>query len=587
MRNSDRLLRNPKHEPSPITRLLVIRYTSIFLFIGIIFRLFYWQIIRGTELRAAAENQYTSFSSIHGSRGKIYTSDHYLLVGNKPVFTLFAQPQVIKKDPSEVAKALTQVIDPNQSELHDQIYADILKKISDPDKKWVALQTKLTEEQKQAIQQYKFKGIGFDESEARYYPEASLAANITGFVGKDDTGKETGYFGIEGKFNLELSSKQTVIKTEKDARGIPLLHELNEQITEQDGRDITLTIRRDMQYMLEQKLAEGVHKYGAKSGEVVVMNPKTGAILGMATYPSYSQDSFSQYSTETYKNPLAADAYEPGSTFKVLTVASGIDTGVITPETECTSCGAARVISGFTIKTWNDTYTPNIKVKDGLAKSDNTAMIFIAEKVGADKFKEYLKNFKIGEASGTELQEDASTQIKKDWRQIDIATSAFGQGIATTGLQMVRAVGAIANDGKMVKPKIVESVKVDNKDVPVETEVVGQPISAQTAKTVTDMMVYAAQTGESKWTTSKRYSVAGKTGTAQIPIAGHYDKEKTIASYIGFAPAYNPEFVMLVKLKEPTTSIWGSETAAPLWYNISNELLARLNIPPDRAESGK
>lgn len=576
-------LQNQKKIPS-FSRVWWMRTSSSLLFIGIILRLFYWQIIKGTELRAAAESQYTAFSAIHGSRGKIFTSDHHLLVGNQPIFTLFAQPQVVNRSVREIATLLSEKLatagDPTQLELYD----DFVKKLSDPDRKWVALKARLTEDQKTAIEQLKLKGIGFDTYEARFYPEASLAANITGFVGKEESGKETGYFGIEGKFNLELSSKQTVIKTEKDAKGIPLLHELTDQVKEQDGRDITLTIRRDIQYMLEQKLKEGVEKYGAKSGEAVVMNPTTGAILGIANYPSYDQQKYYDFPAELYKNPLAADAYEPGSTFKVLTVASGLEEGVITPDTQCTKCASAREISGFTIKTWNDQYTPNITIRDALAKSDNTAMIFIAEKVGAEKFQEYLKKFKIGEASGTELQEDADTPLKTKWRPIDLATGSFGQGIATTGLQMVRAVGAIANQGKMVKPRLIESVMVDGKEVLVEPEIVSQPISAQTAQTVTDMMVYAAQTGESKWTTSRRYSVAGKTGTAQIPIAGHYDKEKTIASYIGFAPAYNPQFVMLVKLKEPSSSIWGSETAAPLWYSIAQELFTRLNIPPDRPE---
>jgi cell division protein FtsI (penicillin-binding protein 3)/stage V sporulation protein D (sporulation-specific penicillin-binding protein) len=336
--------------------------------------------------------------------------------------------------------------------------------------------------------------------------------------------------------------------------------------------------------MLEQKLKAGVEKYGAKSGEVVVMDPTNGAILGMANYPSYNQQTYFDFDPSLYKNPLAADAYEPGSTFKVLTVASGIEAGVITPDTACTKCSGPREISGYTIKTWNDTYNANISMKDALAKSDNVAMIFIAEKVGNEKFQDFLKKFKIGEASGIELQEDAATPLKKNWREIDLATSSFGQGIATTGLQMVRAVSAIANQGKMVKPRLIDSVLVDGEEVPVKPEIVGEPISAATAQEVTDMMVYAAQTGESHWTNSKRYTVAGKTGTAQIPIAGHYDAEKTLASYIGFAPAYNPRFVMLVKLTEPSVSIWGSETAAPLWYSIANELFTRLNIPPDRAE---
>lgn len=568
----------------PLSRIALIRGVILTAFVAVLARLFYWQILQGSQLRAEAEQQYTGFSSIHGSRGKIFSADGYLLVGNQPIFTLFAQPQILSKSASEIAHQLARVL-ASQTASESTLYVNFVEKLSDTEKKWIALETRVTEPQKQQISQFHYQGIGFDEYESRYYPEASLAANITGFVGKNDQGQDTGYFGIEGQFNLELKSKQTVVKTRKDAKGVPLLHQLTQTVQESDGRDITLTIRRDIQYMLEQKLKQGVERYGAKSGEVVVMHPKTGAILGIASYPSYDQRQYFQFPSELYKNPLASDAYEPGSTFKVLTVAAGVDSGAVTPDTQCTRCAAAREISGYTIKTWNDQYTANISVKDGLAKSDNTAMIFVAQKVGKDQFIDYLHKFKIGEPSGVELQEDSGTLLKQNWREIDLATSSFGQGIATTGLQMVRAVSAIANNGKMVRPRIIDSVTVDGQPVKVSTEVVGEPISSQTAQTVTDMMVYAAQSAEAKWKTSKRYSVAGKTGTAQIPVAGHYDKEKTIASYIGFAPAYNPEFVMLVKFSEPKTSIYGSETAAPMWYEIANELFTRLNIPPDRPDT--
>lgn len=562
-------------------RFRIVRVVCLMLCIGIILRLGYWQIVQGSHLRAEAQEQYTSFATIQGSRGKVFTSDGYLLVGNKSNYTLFAQPKQITLPAKDIAQKLSEILALNE-ETKSQEYQSFLEKLSDPQKKWVSLQNRVTEEERQKIAGLQMRGIGFDKNETRYYPEASLAAHTVGFVGKDDEGKDTGYFGIEGKFNLELASKDITLKTEKDAKGIPLFHQLFDQVEHKDGRDVTLTIRRDIQYMLEKKLAEGVQKYGAKTGEAVVMEARTGRILGMAVVPSYDPEKFYEFPAEMYKNPLVADGYEPGSTFKVLTVASGIDAGLINPDTQCTNCATARQISGYTIKTWNDQYTANISVKDAVAKSDNTAMIFIAEKLGTDRFRDYLSKFKIGEQSGIELQEDAGTLIKDKWRPIDLATASFGQGIATTGMQMVRAVGAIANGGKMLKPTIIESVTVDGQKVTVQPEVVSEPISAETARIMTDIMVYAAQKGEAQWTTSKRYSVAGKTGTAQIPVAGHYDEEKTIASYIGFAPAYDPQFVMLIKLREPGSSQWASETAAPLWYDIAAELFSRLNIPPDR-----
>ncbi len=574
--------------PQTLDRLRLVQGCIYFAFLVIIGRLFYWQIFKGQELQALAESQYTSVSNWQGKRGKMYTADGHLLVGNQTVYTLFAQPQYFKKSSVEIADALFSSLKtlPDTASPSGKItpltFDELKNKLADSDKKWIAIQQEVNEDQKKAIEALDLPGIGFDAYTIRQYPEASLAAQIVGFVGKDTNGADIGYFGIEGQLDRELQGHVAKVKRKTDARGRTLSLTDSSLPDNEDGRDVKLTIRRDVQYMLEKKLLAGMNKYGAISGEVLVMDPRTGNILGMASFPNYDPKHYAQYPQEWYRNPLVAEGYEPGSTFKVLTVSAGIDAGIISPETICTRCATARKIAGYTLKTWNEVYNPNITIRDGLAKSDNTAMIFVAEELGQEKFTDYLEKFQIGKASGVELQEDSGTQIRKNWTPIDLATTSFGQGIATTGLQMVKAVGAIANNGNMMRPKILESVKVDGEEVKVEPELLGQPVSAKTAATVTEMMVHAASQGEAKWTASQKYSVAGKTGTAQIPVAGHYDADKTIASFIGFAPASNPEFVMLVKLREPQSSQWASETAAPLWYDISKELFILLNILPDR-----
>lgn len=557
----------------------------VYLGVGaILVRLMYWQLIKGAELQAVAQSQYTSVRMMAGSRGSISTIDGHVLVANSHVYTLFAQPNILKDTPEHVASQILPIItDPTAPEAsRAAVRQQLVTRLSQSDKKWIALERNLSAAQKDAILDLKLFGVGLDAETSRMYPEASMAAQILGFVGKDAMGRDTGYFGIEGKLDLELKGKEGKIIREQDARGAPILLSDAERVDMTPGRDITLTIRRDLQFMLEEKLAGGIKDYGAVSGEAIIMHPKTGAILAAATLPKYDPREFASFDTALYKNPLAAEGYEPGSTFKVLTVAAGIDAGVINPDTPCSRCSSARKISGYTIKTWNDQYTPNISMTDALAKSDNTAMIFIAEQLGQDRFVDYVNRFMIGKKSGIELQEDAGTIIRQQWKHIDLATASFGQGIATTGLQMMRAVSAIANDGQMVRPRLVHAVTVADEQTLIQPEIVGQPISAETAKTVKEMMVHAAHTGEAKWAVLKDYSIAGKTGTAQIPVAGHYDQDKTIASFIGFAPAYDPQFIMLIKLSEPTSSQWASETAAPLWYDIARELFVRLNIPPDR-----
>jgi cell division protein FtsI/penicillin-binding protein 2 len=567
------------------------------LFFCIILRLFYWQVLHRSTLQAEAENQYSRTTSLNAQRGRFFTQDGYLLVGNTGMYRVYAQPFIMDTNPSVLASQLTPLLlqddhiytqstDSAQKQTYQQEFQqNVLKKLDDKETKWVALKNRTSEAVKAQIEAMKIRGIGFEKYDVRSYPEASLAAQVVGFVGKDKEGNDLGYFGAEGGLDRELRGHEEKQTFWKDALGFHLLFGNNDAVKPENvGRDVVLTIRRDIQYMVEEMLKKGMETYGASAGEVIIMEPATGKILALATFPNYDPSSFFNFDPEVYKNPSVAAAYEPGSTFKVLTMSAGIDSGVITADTICTDCAQARKIGQYTIKTWNNEYHPDITMKDALAKSDNVAMIFASDLIGQDTFVNYVKQFGIGEETGIELQEETTPALRKDWKPIDLSTSSFGQGIATTGLQMVRAVGAIANNGQLMKPTILEKVIDPSKgtEVKVEPVVSRQVISKDSARTVTEMMVHAATNGESKWTISRNHFVAGKTGTAQIPIDGHYDEKKTIASFIGFAPPNNPKFVMLVKLREPQSSPWASETAAPLWYRIADKLYLMLNIPPDR-----
>lgn len=586
------LLPNPEKESSFRSRfLLAVIYL---LMVGVIIRLFYWQVLHRTRLQAEAESQYQRTITNIGQRGKILTSDGYLLVTNAPVYRLYAEPHLLKRPAGELSQLLAPLLVDMDPEIATQpaliaqqrqdLQSTILNRLSQPDRRWVALKQKITEQQKKDIEALDIEGLGFEEYYVRAYPEASTAAHVLGFVGKNQAGEDQGYFGIEGALDKELRGQADKQTFNKDALGFHLFFDQLEDQPITDGRDVVLTIRRDIQHTVEESLKNGIERYGAVSGSVVVMEPKTGKILAMAAYPNYEPGYFYKYPSDTHKNPIIADTFEPGSIFKVLTVSGGVDAGVINPDTQCTKCDSARRIGEYTIKTWNDVYNPNITMSDALAKSDNTAMIFVAELLGQEKFIDYIKSFGIGDPTHIELQEDTSTPFRKDWKFIDLATSSFGQGIATTGMQMVKAVGAVANDGKLMRPTIIEKV-IDhqkNTEIPVEAVEERQVITPTTAQTVATMMEYAAQHGEAQWIRSKTHSVAGKTGTAQIPVEGHYDPDRTIASFIGFSPVKDPKFVMLVILREPKSSIWAAETAAPLWYNIANKLYLLLNIPADR-----
>jgi cell division protein FtsI/penicillin-binding protein 2 len=216
---------------------------------------------------------------------------------------------------------------------------------------------------------------------------------------------------------------------------------------------------------------------------------------------------------------------------------------------------------------------------EALVHSDNVAMVFVAQRLGKEAFVKKIKEFGFGQKTGIDLQEEVSGDLRQQWNEVDLAVGAFGQGLAVTGMQMVKAVGAIANGGKLMEPQVVYRV-IGDKEVVIKPKVVGQAVSPETAEVIKEMMVAAVEEGEAKWAAPKGYRIAGKTGTSQIPIAGHYDTDKTIASFVGFAPADNPRFVMLTKLREPQTSPWGSETAAPLFFRIAKDLLLYWGIPP-------
>lgn len=355
------------------------------------------------------------------------------------------------------------------------------------------------------------------------------------------------------------------------------------EVGAQEGVDLKTHINKGLQIMVEQKLKEGIEKYGAKGGTVIVMEPKTGAIKVMASFPSYDPFYYFKYDNSVFKNPAISNSFEPGSVFKVIVMASALDAGVVRPETECDICGGPLKIDKYFINTWNNKYNPNSTMTQVIVNSDNVGMSFVAFRLGKEKMFDYLNRFGFGKLTGIDLQGEVAPPLRNrnEWSDVDLATASFGQGIAVTPIQLVKAVGAIANRGIMVKPVVVDKVLIDgvNKDIKTQTE--GRVISEKATLEITAMMVEAAKKGESKWTYLKGFKVAGKTGTAQIPIAGHYDPEKTMASFIGFAPYDDPRFVMLVVLSEPSSSPWASETAAPLWYNIAKDLFLFYGIHPD------
>ncbi len=542
-------------------------------FAFLILRLFYWQIVSADRLQKAAAAQHFIEFTVPASRGSILDNDGTPIVINQPAFLAYAESHVIP-DIRTFANAVGSALSLDVPTL--------VGELSDPNRVWVPLAHKVELSKVNELKALGLTGLGFEKEPKRFYPEASEAAQLLGFVGSDVNGVDQGYFGLEGYYDRQLRGTDGMMSLEKDANGAPILIGEEERLAPEDGRSLILWLDKAVQQIVETRLTEGIEKYGAKQGSVVILDPATGGVLAMASYPSYDPRQFSQYDRSLYTNPVVASSYEPGSTFKTLIMAAAIDHKLITPDTTMDESGPVQVGPYF-IHTWNDQYHGKITMTQILEYSSNVGMVYVAGKLGKDSMLTAVKKYGFGKPTNIDLQDESSPELRPDadWHDIDVDTASFGQGIAVTPIQMVRAVGSIANNGRMMEPHMVKSI-IDEHGVtiPVAPKMTAQVMSPETAHIVTEMMIEAVDKGEAKFAKPPGYRIAGKTGTAQIPVAGHYDPTKTIASFVGFAPADHPKFVMLVTLNEPSASQWGSETAAPLFFAIARDLFTYWGIPP-------
>ena len=563
-------------------RIGFIKLLFLLLLFGIMTRLFYWQVVRADELKAMAEGQHFENLQIPATRGDIKTSDGFSLATSRPNFLLYALPKTLtEQEKKDLATILAKLLSLGEKEYEETLKKEFSEKLAQ-NLYWVSLVKSLNFDMKNRINSLKLKGIGFSETSSRFYPEGSSSAQLLGFVGSNQRGEDTGYFGLEGFYNGELKGVAGNIRQERDALGLPIIFGQLLGTFKKDGKGLQTNIDRSVQFIVEQTLKRDVEKYGAKAASAIVMDPETGAILAMASYPSYDPANFTKYPKEYYRNPVVADSYEPGSTFKVLVMAAAINEDLVEPDTKCDNCSGPISLGGFNIRTWNNQYKDSITMTETIIHSDNTGMVFAGKKLGIDKLYSYLENFGMGSNTNIDLQDESSADMrpKKEWKEIDLATASFGQGILVTPIQMIRAVATIANGGKLVEPQIAKIIEGDNSNFEIKPKVVREVIRSDTAKILTEMMVKAVDEGEAKFAKPKGFKIAGKTGTAQIPIAGHYDANKTIASFVGFAPADNPKFIMLVRFDQPSSSIFGAETAAPTFFTIAKQLFTYFKITP-------
>ncbi len=558
----------------------MIRYRIVLLFFTLVFgviilRLFYWQIVKAAELRKLGETQYGKSIKIEPIRGEIETSDGFPIAANKISYLLYANPKEVK-DKQKTARTLSLTLDLDEGSISAQLSQDLF---------WVPLARGIDSNLKKTTEGKNILGLGFEQEFERYYPEASMAASLLGFVGRDESGASKGYFGIEGYYDRLLRGKQGSALQIHDALGRPILARVNsDKSFGTDGSSLILNVDRSIQFLVEKKLKEGIERYGASGGMIGIVDPKTGAILAMATFPSFDPKKYSEYSNDLYKNGFISNLYEPGSTFKPLIMSAAFNEKLLKPSSRCSICSGPVSIGGYDLHTWNDKYYPNSTMLEVIQHSDNTGMVFTAQTLGLDRMVKYLDKYGIGKTTGIDLQGETAPVIKpkNSWYAVDLATTGFGQGISVTPIELLTAFSSIANKGIMMEPHIVASVRDEKgKITKIEPKEIGRPIDSASAKVMTEVLVNAVNKGEAQWARIKGYRIAGKTGTASIPIEGKYDPNKTIASFIGFAPAAEPKFVMFVILDRPTARIYGAETAAPIFFGIARDLFSYYGIAPD------
>jgi len=417
----------------------------------------------------------------------------------------------------------------------------------------------------------------------RFYPQDALASHIVGFVQAD----HYGLYGLEEYYDTFLQDDGVGLLAQDLNTLDSLPPRVRRFLPSVASKDLVLTIDRSVQYIIEEELQEAIAKYRAQSGTVIVMEPNSGAIMGMANWPSYNPNTRNSENVDIgrFLNPAVSALYEPGSIFKVITMAAGLDTTVITPTTPFTDTGYI-VVGQRTIFNSNRAAAGATNATDALARSLNVVTAQVADMVGPNDFYRYVRRFGFGERTGVDLADEVAGILKEPgdelWSQSDLGTNSFGQGLAVTPLQMINSVCAIANGGILLRPYAVEARIEDETVLHTRPTVIQRVISPQTAAELTDMMITTIEIGN-KAARVAGYEIAGKSGTAQIPSPEGYLEDQTIVSFIGFAPARDPQFVLLVKLDRPDPSIsqWASYTAAPVFAQISRRLFEHLNIAPD------
>ncbi|MGB8646434.1 MAG: penicillin-binding protein 2 [Anaerolineae bacterium] len=544
--------------------------------IMIVMRLFYWQVMRHDDLQQKLVEDRGQTVVLLARRGDIVSSDGVLLATDIYNYEIAAHPPQIKS-PEVLAASLAPILNTTQGELLRLLtQKDSTVMLTRNAPFTVGSQISLLGEK------VNLSGIDLNTTSVRRYPNNRLAAHILGFV----SGERHGAYGIEQYYDEILSGRPGQTTGESNAlRDEMLWFESGSVTSPVDGATLVLTLNSGIQGIAERELATAMNDTKATAGQIIILDANTSAILALASYPAPDLNAYSTTNLKEYEDPAASLLYEPGSVFKVVTLAAGLDSNRINANTSFNDTGSVTV-GGRTFYNHDFLHPGQVNLVDVMKMSLNVEACKISMTTGAKSFYQYLHDFGFGSVSGVDVAGELPGVVKNPgdglWYESDLCSNAFGQGIAVTPLQMANALVTVANGGKLMRPYIV--AKIVRPDGSTETRspvMIRQVLRPETARLVTDILAQSIGTESINQAVVPGYRIAGKTGTAQIPIPGGYDAKWTIASFGGYFPAAHPQYVILVKLDRPTSSEWGSVVASPVFARVAQQLAQLTGLPPD------
>jgi len=549
-------------------RIIMIFMFFFILFVALISRAFQLQVLSGQKLKKLATRQHTTVLQLQAERGIIYDRNGEKLAISIMADSVCADPSKII-DPAATSRRIAEMLHLN--------YQDVFKKLSSP-KNFCWLARRISPEQSASVQRANLEGVFLVKEPKRFYPNGELAAHLLGFVGLDAHGLE----GLEKKYNESLKGKTEQLSWARDAKGKRLfLHVEHSETPKNENENLVLTIDNRIQYLVETSLKEAVLDKGAKGGLAIVMDPKTGEILALANQMGFNPNNIEGLTPERWRNRAITDYYDPGSTFKPFLVAAALEEKIIRESDRFFCENGNYKIADRVIHEAQRKRHGTLTVREILKYSSNIGSAKIAQKMGKEKFYDYIQKFGFGERTGIDLPGESPGAVRpvKSWVPVDTAMIAFGQGISVTAIQLITAVSAIANKGVLMKPYIVRGIAdQDNRLVKLYTPtVVRKVVSPGVAKRLTSMLtdVVSAEDGTGKNARIPNVAVAGKTGTSQKFDAsrGVYSSEKVRTAFMGFFPADDPQVAILVILDEPQKDKWGGVASAPVFKKIGEQIL--------------